>query len=168
MNRYSQLFFIGIILLIGCFDQGLDPNNVTEPGFGGSISYISRKPPSDSLRDLRIVAIPYFPIDTLFQPIILKVIEGTIPFSDDIRSTADSGRTIPYQFFVKPHVYYYVAIVQQFGIDVFSHWRVVSVYGVTPTDSLPKAIVVEDGKFSHDINFVVDFYHLPPQPFKVP
>lgn len=170
MRYISPLFFAALFilsLLNGC-DEGLNPNNVTEPGFGGTISYVSKLPPADSLKDLRIVAVPYFPVDTLFQPLIFKIIDGIIPFSADLRSTADSGKTVRYEFFLKPQTYYYIAIVQQYGIDVFSQWRVVSVFQQSPTDPNPKTISVQDGKFSENVNFVVDFYHLPPQPFRVP
>lgn len=169
--RYFTLFFystvFGLLILSGC-DEGLDPNNVSEPGFGGSISFVSKLPPADSLKDLRIVAVPYYPVDTLFQPLIFKVIEGIIPFSADIRSSADSGKTVRYEFFLKPQTYYYIAIVQQYGIDVFSQWRVVSVFQQSSTDPTPKTLKILDGQFTNNINFTVDFYHLPPQPFRVP
>lgn len=168
MRQFSVLIFLALFLQNGCDEQGLNPNNVVEPGFGGTISFVSKIPGADSLRDLRIVAVPYYPIDTLFQPLILKVIDGIIPFSEDIRLKADSGKTIQYEIFVKPQTYYYVAIVQQYGIDVFSQWKVVSVFGHTITNPNPAAISISDGKFTGNINFVVDFYNLPPQPFKVP
>lgn len=157
-----------IFLLSGCDEHGLNPDNVDESGFGGTISFVSKLPPPDSLFDIRIVAVPYFPVDTLFQPIILKVLDGVIPFSENFKQSADSGKTIRYELFVKPQTYYYVAVVQQFGIDVFSQWKVVSVYGYGPSDPNPKIIAVEDGKFTRNINFTVDFYDLPPQPFRVP
>jgi hypothetical protein len=170
MRYFTPLILTVLVvsaILSGC-DKGLDPNAVTEPGFGGMITYIGPLPPSDSLKDLRIVAVPYFPVDTLFQPLILKVIDGVIPFSGDIRSGAESGKSVPYEMFLKPQTYYYIAIVQQFGLDVFSQWKVVSVYQVSPSDPTPKVLKVEDGKFISNINFTVDFYRLPPQPFRVP
>ncbi len=171
MNRIVRsivLVVAGMLCIAGCDEQGLNPHDVVEPGFGGTITYISKKPPADSIRDLRIVAVPYFPVDTLFQPLILKVIEGVIPFSDDLRQTVDSGKTVHYDFFVKPKTYYYVAIVQQFGIDVFSQWKVVAVYSSTGNDSIPTPVIITDGVFKRNINFTVDFYNLPPQPFRVP
>ncbi|MCK9409949.1 MAG: hypothetical protein WCX28_06690 [Bacteriovoracaceae bacterium] len=155
-----------ILILDGC-DEGLNPNNVSEPGFGGSITFVGSLPPADSLNDLRIVAVPYYPIDTLYQTLIIKVIEGVIPFSADIRSSVDSGKTVQYEMFLKPKIYYYVAIVQQYGQDVFSQWKVVSVYSVSPNDPSPKSLVIGDGKFTNNVNFTVDFYHLPPQPVRI-
>lgn len=170
MRYFTLILFIlslSLLSVSGC-NEGLDPTIVDEPGIGGTITYVSKLPPADSLKDLRIVAVPYFPVDTLFQPLILKVVEGIIPFSADIRSTADSGKKVPYELYLKPQTYYYIAVVQQYGIDVFSQWRVVSVYQQSPTDPTPKVLTVGDGKFIRDINFTVDFYHLPPQPFRVP
>lgn len=168
MRQFGVLIFCAFFLQNGCDEQGLNPNDVVEPGFGGTISFISKIPPIDSLRDLRIVAVPYYPIDTLFQPLILKVIDGVIPFSEDIRVKADSGKTSQFEMYVKPQAYYYVAIVQQYGMDVFSQWKVVSVYGHTSLNPNPVAISISDGKFTKDIHFTVDFYNLPPQPFKTP
>ena len=168
MRSITLLSLLGFILLTGCDEQGLNPNDVSEPGFGGSITFVSKLPPTDSLTDLRIVAVPYFPVDTLFQPLIIKVIEGIIPFGENIVSKADSGKTITYEMFVKPQTYYYLAIVQQYGIDVFSQWKVVGVFGYVPSQTQSKIITVPDGKFIRDVNFTVDFYQLPPQPFKLP
>lgn len=165
ITLFSLLVFF---ILTGCDEQGLNPNDVSEPGFGGTISFVSKLPPPDSLKDLRIVAVPYFPVDTLFQPLIIKVIEGVIPFSENMISKADSGTTFSYEMFVKPQTYYYLAVVQQYGIDVFSQWKVVGVFGYIPSQINSKTIVVPDGKFVHGVNFTVDFYQLPPQPFKAP
>jgi hypothetical protein len=146
----------------------LNPNDVSDPGIGGTISYISTIPPSDSLLDLRVVAVPYFPVDTLPQALIGKVVEGIIPFSGDIRATAISGTTASYELYLRPQTYYYIAVVQQYGTDVFSQWKVVSVYGYTPSTPNPLSVSVLDEHFTTGINFTVDFYNVPPQPFKVP
>lgn len=168
MRAFTLLFGVCLFSLLGCDEQGLNPNDVSEPGIGGTITYISKLPPPDSLYDLRVVAVPYFPLDTTFQPLIFNVVEGIIPFSGDIRSTADSGKTVKYELYCKPQKYYYVAIVQQYGLDVFAQWRVVSVYGYSTANPNPQTITIVDGKFTPNINFVVDFYHLPPQPFRTP
>ncbi|MBP9211291.1 MAG: hypothetical protein KBF97_00755 [Bacteroidetes bacterium] len=167
MTLFHSCLLVMLFSLSAC-DKGLDPNTVSEPGFGGTITYADVFPPSDSLRDLRLVAVPYYPIDTLFQPLILKVIDGVIPFSADLRASAGPGQSVPYSMFLKPKTYYYVAVVQQFGIDPFSHWKVVGVYTSSPTDTIPKVLNVADGTFVPNINISVDFYHLPPQPFRVP
>ena len=164
--KHNYLFLVLLINLMqqGCEEQGLNPNNVSEPGFGGTISYIS-KIPVDSLQDLRIVAVPYFPVDTTFEEVLAKIIDRVIAYSENITSTADSGKSVEYKLYVKPQTYSYVAIVQQYGSNELHDWRVVSVYGYSPSILNPKSVVVRDGDFTKGINFTVDFYNLPPQPF---
>jgi len=156
--------------LFGCDEQGLNPNdsaaNVeSETGFSGTITYVSKIPPEDSLRDLRVIAVPYFPVDTSFGEVFLKVINGIIVFGDNIKSTADSGKTVEYKLLAKPQTYYYVAVVQQYGTVIVQDWRVVSVYRDSLSSSTPDTVTVKEGEITTGINFVVDFYNLPPQPF---
>ncbi|MDP1677166.1 MAG: hypothetical protein Q8L88_09890 [Bacteroidota bacterium] len=161
-------FIIFIFLvLVGC-DKGLTPvsNTVISPGFSGTITYKSPFPPTDSLIDLRIVAVPYYPVDTLFQDILLKVFSGEIAYSPNKLSTLDSGATASYEMLVTPKTYYYIAVVQQYGPSTFSQWRVVGVYGYSLASPTPKTVIVTDNKFISGINIDVDFYNLPPQPFK--
>ncbi len=168
MRHTLPIFFAGILFLSACKEQGLDPNDAVEPGFGGTITVNGPIPPADSLFDLRIVAVPYYPIDTLVQPLILKVVGGEIPFSENYRPRIASGAVITYDLFVRPKTYHYIAVVQQYGIDVFSQWRVVGVYGQMNTSQTPLSVTVGDGKFIRNINITVDFYRLPPQPFRTP
>lgn len=165
MKVLLRCSFIIFILFSGC-DKGLAPVSATvvSPGFGGTITYKSKIPPPDSLFDLRVVAVPYYPIDSLFQNILLKVFSGEIAYSPNSLSTADS--TIKYSMFVFPKTYYYVAVMQQYGPLIFTDWRVVGIYGYSPASPTPKSVTVPDGKFIEGINMDVDFYNLPPQPFK--
>ena len=164
--KHNILFPVLLInlILVGCEEQGLNPNKISEPGFGGTISYIS-KIPVDSLHDLRIVAVPYFPVDTTFEEVLAKIINRVIAYSENIMSTADSGKSVEYKLFVKPQTYFYVAMVQQYGSNELHDWKVVSVYGYSASTLSPKSVVVRDDEFTQGINFIVDFYNLPPQPF---
>lgn len=168
MRYITLLFILAILSVAGCSEQGLNPETFKDPGFTGSISFTGTIPPTDSLRDLRVVAVPYYPIDTVFQTLILKIIEGTIPFGENISSLAVSGTIVRYELLVKPQRYPYVAVVQQFGPDVFSQWKVVAVYGLNNSNPVPGSVLVEDGRLTNNINFDVDFHQLPPQPFRVP
>lgn len=167
MTLFRSVISFLLLFWWGC-DKGLDPTNVEDPGFGGTITYLGVRPPADSLRDLRIVAVPYFPLDSTFQPLIMNVVQGVIPFSSDLRTNIDSGKSVPYTMFVKPQTYYYIAVVQQFGLDPFSQWKVVGVYTMSPSSTIPKVLTISDGVFTPNINMTVDFDHLPPQPFRVP
>jgi hypothetical protein len=168
MQKISAVVYCLVLLQFGC-DKGLEPGSVITPGFGGEIYYnsaIPLKPPLDSLFDLRVVAVPYFPVDTSFYVIFRKIINDTIAYSPASIPTADSGKTVSYEMLVKPKSYYYIAVVQQFGPDVFSQWRVVGIYGYSAASPSPKPVTVPSGGFIKGINIVVDFKNLPPQPFK--
>ena len=148
------------ILCTGC-DKGLAPI-VVSPGFSGTITYKSKFPPPDSLLDLRIIAVPYYPIDSSFQKIYDKVTSLVIAFSPEPLSTVTP--TIKYTMFVDPKTYYYVAVVQQYGD--YTQWRVVGIYCDSTVSNIPKSVTVSDGKYTEGIDINVDFYNLPPQPFK--
>lgn len=157
-----------LLFLAGCDHGGLDPTSVQEPGFSGQIRFQGRRPAADSLKDLRLVAVPYYPIDTTFQLVILKVLDGTIAFGTELTPSVSSDSPVRYELRVKPNVYPYVAIVQQYGADVFSQWRVVSVYGYSALHPSPSPVTVRDGELTTSIDLTVDFDHLPPQPFRTP
>jgi len=166
----KTIVFFNSIVLVSFFaacNQGLNPNSAVDEGFGGTLTFSSRLPPPDSLRDLRVVAIPYLPIDTTFSTVLYKITQGIISYSPAQITAADSGTTVPYEMLVKPATYYYIAVVQQYGSDVYTQWRVVSIYGYSPSSPEPKSITVEPDHFVKGINFTVDFYNIPPQPFTV-
>ncbi len=157
-----SIFFI--LVLFGC-DKGISPN-IAPSGFEGTITYVSSPPPSDSLVDLRVVAVPYYPIDTVVETLIQKIFSGAIPYSGTLLlSTIDSGKTQTYQFLLQPGVYKYVAVVQQYGILILNDWKVVSIYGYSQATPSPGVVTVSEGKIQTGINFIVDFKNLPPQPF---
>ncbi len=167
MIKFYSFISITALLFLGC-GEGLNPDTVVDPGFGGTITFVSHPPPQDSIKDIRVVAVPYFPVDTTFSDILFKVTQGIISYSPSQIAIADSGKTMQYQLFVKPQTYFYIAIVQQFGADIYTQWRVVSIYGYSPHHPSPKSVKIENNTFINDVNFIVDFNHLPPQPFKVP
>lgn len=166
MDKRNYLILILTIASLAC-DKGISPTDTTKikSGFGGSIAYISTPPPRDSLVQLRVVAVPYYPIDTVVEIFIQKIVLGVIPFSDSLQlSSIDSGKTQRYEFLLQPGEYKYVAVAQQYGALIFEDWKVVSIYGLTP--STPSPVTVTADKFQTGIDFVVDFKNLPPQPFK--
>ena len=164
--RKLHLFLLTCLLLLGCEGEGLNPNEVTEPGFGGTMTFTGTIP-FDSLYDLRVIAVPYYPIDTAFAEIFKKIfIEGVISFSNENFSnqTRQNG-VINYLMFVKPQTYKYVAVVQQYGDNEFHDWRVVSVFGFSQTNPTHLPVIVEEDKITKNVNFIIDFHNLPPQPF---
>lgn len=168
MDKRNYLIFLFTVALLGC-DKGISPSDTPEvkPGFGGTITYVAPPPPRDSLIQLRIIAVPYYPIDTVVATLIDKIVRGVIPYSDTLQlSSIDSGKTQRYEFFIPPAEYKYVAVVQQYGLLLYEDWRVVSVYGFSQLAPFPRPVTVAADKFQTGIDFVVDFRNLPPQPFK--
>lgn len=167
--KISILFLFLLLFYCGCDNTGLNPNEYQEPGFSGTITFSGSIPPADSLRDLRLIAVPYYPIDSTFVEIFDKIInQGIIPFSEGLSGKVTPGGSFEYTLNVKPQTYFYVALVQNYGINFLTDWRVVSVYGYTSLSPNPVPITVLDGKMLQGINFIVDFYSLPTQPFKMP
>jgi len=169
-NSAYLLFVLTFILSVcGCDRDGLNPNDYQEPGISGTITFDGQLPPLDSLKDLRIVAVPYYPVDTTFAELFDKIVnKGIIPFSEGFSGKAVSNGSLPYQMDVKPQTYHYVAVVQLYGANFLQDWRVVSVYGYTTADPKPKPVVVKEGAVTDNINFFVDFYSVPVQPFNHP
>lgn len=168
MDKRNCLILFFIVTLLGC-DKGISPSDTPEvkPGFGGTITYVSPPPPRDSLIQLRIIAVPYYPIDTVVAALIDKIVHGVIPYSDTLQlSSIDSGKTQRYEFFIPPGEYKYVAVVQQYGLLLYEDWRVISIYGFSQSTPFPSPVTVTVEKFQTGIDFIVDFKNLPPQPFK--
>jgi hypothetical protein len=160
---------LSLLLYSGCDQSGLNPDEYQEPGFSGTITFIGTIPPADSIRDLRIVAVPYYPVDTTFAELFDKIVnKGIIPFSESFSGNVAPSTTVAYAMNVKPQAYRYVAVVQMYGINFLNDWKVVSVFGYSPSDPNPKTVTVSDGIQTKGVNFVVDFYSLPTQPFKLP
>jgi len=59
----------------------------------------------------------------------------------------------------------YIAVAQQYGLNIFRDWRVVGVYA---SDSLwtPKALTLTRGERRMDVDITIDFRNPPPQPFQ--
>lgn len=169
MMQKVPLFVIVILLyLSGCDQSGLNPNEYQEPGFSGSITFTGTIPPPSTLRDLRVVAVPYYPIDTLVSDFILKILSPVkiIAYSDDLSKNVSVETATQYQVFALPKTYYYIAVAQLFSEKIFEDWRVIGIYGYSENSPNPAPVVVVDGKMTKNINITVDFDHVPPQPFK--
>ncbi len=158
---------LGVVLLSSC-DHGLEIPSAVTPSFGGRITYIGNWPPPDSLKDLRLVASPDYPIDTTFSQVLFKILEGTIKVYPPVTSSDHllfNVNTSDYIFLTGAGLFKYVAVVQQFGSDVFRDWRVIGVYTVTANQAQPALVRVPEETFISGIDITVDFNHPPPQPF---
>ncbi|MDE3057846.1 MAG: hypothetical protein KGJ59_07810 [Bacteroidota bacterium] len=161
--KRTYLFILLALALAGC-DKGIAPNPNAKTGFNGSVYFMDA--PADTIFDLRVVAVPYYPIDTSVNTLITKVLNGIIPFTpSSLPTVVDSGFVATYELDVPAKEYDYVAVVQRFGGNYFHDWRVLSFYGFDATSPVPKTVAVHDGEFLTKIDMTVDFHHLPPQPF---
>ncbi|MBR9976945.1 MAG: hypothetical protein KFH87_02550 [Bacteroidetes bacterium] len=172
MNKSHSLhcaYLVGMLVVCaallpvatGCEDHGLAPaGNLTLPGFSGNITVRGEWPPPDSVRDLRLAAFRNYPP----KDILSEVIEGTAFFSDELPYGQD---TISYTFQSEAlsGIYEYIVIAQNYGTDPFTDWRAVGVYSKTGDAHAPSPLDLGTGTFIHDIDIMIDFVNLPPQPF---
>ncbi len=146
-------------LVCGC-TGGLDPTQLPrEAMIRGIVSFRGAWPPVDSLRDLRVVAFQQYPP----KDVLGEVLGGRAIFSERLPFYVEQT---PYELTVEqvPVMFRYLIVAQQYGPDLFRHWRVVGVY--SSRDTQPDSIWVEPGGVYPNVDIVVDFDHLPPQPFE--
>lgn len=147
--------------LIGC-THGLEPTPV-QPGFSGTIHFVSAWPPADSVYDIRVVAFYHYPPSNILG----EVLNGNAKVYPPI------GMTVP-AFFVDSLSYsftldsaatfQYVAVALEYGPVLISDWKVVGAYGYSHGVGAPKAVVVKPNSFVTGIDIDVDFAHTPPTP----
>lgn len=158
----SSLFIIILALLIISCEGGLSPSDASiDPGFGGSVHVISKWPPADSLKDLRVIAFRKYPPTSILD----DVMNGNAVFTD----TTLALNTILIDYKIQKSdlsgTFKYIVVVQQFGLNIFADWRVVGVYSKTNDKTKPDEITVPQNAFLSHVDIEVDFYNLPPQPF---
>ena len=174
MPRFSSRWALAAllaVLLVGC-EEGLRPDDsivlvpktpvdTTKPltGIAGTIVFRGARPPADSLLDLRVVAFyRKFPIDSIFNAILSG--QGAY----DTSGIALNVDTAKYVFTLKPHLYTYIVVAQQFSATPppVGNWRAVGVYAPSGNDSLPGAVNVPDSVLVKGIDITVDYDHPPP------
>jgi hypothetical protein len=156
----GKIWLLLAALCVGGCTGGLDPTTLpVEAVIRGTVSFRGTWPPADSLRDLRVVAFQNYPP----TDVVGEVLGGRALFSERLPFFVESA---PYELRVErpPVTFRYLIVAQQYGPDLFRHWRVVGVYGRDPTQ--PESLRVEPGEVYPRVDIVVDFDHLPPQPFE--
>jgi hypothetical protein len=142
------------LLLTGC-DHGLEPPDTPATGaINGTIFYTddgATWPPSDSLNDLRFVALPFIPRDTLdlFRDLTQLVFSNRL-----------EARVLQDTFFVEnvtAQTYVYSGVAQQFGPGLLD-WRPVGLYKQNGG-----LFQVRPGEVT-ELTIMVDFRNLPPFP----
>ena len=147
-------------VLSGC-THGLEPLPV-QPGFGGTIRFVSPWPPADSVKDIRVVAFYTYPP----KNIIGEVLSGQAKVYPPIGSTplptfVDS---LKYTFDTDPATFQYVVVALQYGSNVFSDWKVVGAYGYSHGTGVPKPVIIPEDSYVKGIDIEVDFKNTPPTP----
>ncbi len=138
------------LIYTGC-DHGLEPPDALPLGsIRGTVTYVGQWPPSDSLIDLRFVALPFVPRDTLdlFRHLNQLVISDRLAFNVPTGSIDT--------FFVDgvpAQIYVYSGVAQQFTRNLFD-WRPVG---------LADLFQVRPGEVT-ELSISVDFNNIPPFP----
>lgn len=150
--------FLGIVVAAGGCDHGLAPPAEAEMGvIRAYITYVQEPedwPSSDSLYDLRFVAMRFVPRDTSD---LLQL--NRLVFSDRLADGASEEVAIIPNVETGPFLYSGVA--QKFGPDIFN-WRPIGV--VSENSGL---FVVRSGETT-DVSVVADFNNPPPFPPPLP
>ncbi len=163
----KEKFFIFIFCIL-CFiycDKGLSPYDIPQEqsGISGTV-YFQNWPPPDSLFDIRVVIFREYPP----QNIVGEIISGNAFLYPSLNDTVRIPFYIDSLFYameLEPGTYEYLVVAHQFGTEVYKDWQVAGQYDITPQDSLPTTIHLEEGQLLIDLNIWVDFDSLPPQPF---
>jgi hypothetical protein len=152
------LAYLSIIVLTSC-QSGLNPELQKDSKVRGKLIFISSRdtfPPTDSIKDMRVVGFKTYPPTN----VVADVLTGNAYFTDRTldysKDTVDFEITIP----VPPVELQYIVAGYQYGSIL--EWRVIGVYH-KGTDSIT-SLKTEKGK-NYEIEIFVDWKNLPPQPF---
>ncbi len=154
-----------LVFLSGC-NGGLSPvqsSSNVQPGFGGTVRFVSPWPPADSVQDFRVVAFFNYPPSN----IIAEVSSGQAKVYPAIGSSGPAKfvDSLSYAFYLDSSAtFHYVAVALQYGPNVLQDWKVVGAYGYSHGVGRPDSVVVKAGEFVNGINIDVDFKNTPPNP----
>jgi hypothetical protein len=160
---FITIFLFLMLFVFAACDHGLGPTTEIT-GMAGSISYLNWPTP-DSLLDLRLVVFKNYPPENILLTVLtdtafvypgLEVPAPGLPLCVDMTA---------FEMKIDPGTYDYVVVAQRFGPEVTADWQAVGQYDTTLSDSLPTSITITRGELLKEINIVVDFHQLPPQPF---
>lgn len=149
-----------IVVLISC-NEGLAPPPAISPSYiKGNLTYKGGKskwPPSDSVKDIRVVAFRNYPP----KDVVSEVTNGTAFFTDSKLKFVDSD-TFSIVIAKPPLDIQYLVVAQNYGTIL--QWHAIGVYSISGDNTKPTTINITPGKvYNADIN--IDFDNLPPQPF---
>ena len=164
LSRQIPPFILGALIVLvplGC-DSGLAPETALVPphGLSGTI-YFSHWPPADSLKDLRLVAFRNYPSGN----IVSEILSGNARYTDTLKPFGtDSIRYTLNLEPLPPGSYHYIAVAQQYGMNLYTDWRVVGLYRDRADTTRPGTVVVPEGETVKGIDIMVDFRKVIPPP----
>ena len=159
-----------IIVIVSCVnDHGIAPKPfvIETTGFGGTVRFLGTWP--DSIQRMHIVVFE----EPLLEPsdfniFNLKYVSLEIPFGTQIFNyTSIDSSFVPGDSTFAPGEYAYVAVAQQTTeiLSLFRRdWFVAGVYYALGDTSQPGTMVIQEGKYTSNINITCDFDNPPPQP----
>ncbi len=140
-------------------------------GFSGVIRF-HNWPPADSIWEMRIVAFAVLPTDSAgIIPLLLAGKAAAYPpvSGDYLPTLVDS---VVYSFTtvsgtnLQVEEYPYVAVMYQYGPNIFHDWRPAGVYSGLVGSFSPAPLRVLLHRVTPGINIDVDFHNLPPIPWQ--
>lgn len=164
MNKKLLFLIIVLSFCLSACDHGIAPPDINKPktGISGTI-YYSNWAAADTVYLLKVVFFKNFPPDS----IVSEILSGeavTYPPELTTGLPLDEDST-QYEMELDAGTINYISVAQQFGPDVFSDWRSVGQFDLTPADSLPSSVTVIQDSMQQNIDIYVDFNTLPIQPF---
>ncbi|MFH0992170.1 MAG: hypothetical protein V1799_19390 [bacterium] len=166
------ILFLALSLGFAACDGGLEPpteDSITqEPGISGLITFEKNTwPPADSLIGMWIFASQLYPLDSVL------ILTGLFSDPPKILLYPDLSTSLPlyvdsisYRFKLPPGLYRYIGIIQQMKPELaVRSLRVVGVYASTADPSQPVSVSIGNSQLVRNINFHINFYKIPPQPF---
>ncbi len=153
-------------LILSSCNRGLAPvqaSSAVQPGFGGTIRFVSAWPPVDSVQDLRVVAFDNYPPTNIFG----EVTSGQAKVYPAIGSTGLSKfvDSLSYKFDLdSAETFQYVVVAMQYGSNPLQDWKVVGAYGYSHGQGSPQPVTVPPNSFVNGIDIEVDFQNTPPTP----
>jgi len=165
--KITVLALMVFTLLCSC-DHGIAPGPLQSSGFSGKVNFISEWPDSIKRSFIVVFENPLLS-DSDFTVFNLRFLSREIPLGVESHSfsSLDSSYIPPSPGPFPPGSYAYVAVVQQ-STDELSlarkDWIVSGVYYKQGDSTNPGVMVIPEETFVRNINIIVDFNNLPPQP----
>jgi len=174
LHNYFKYIIAGFALtalltFISC-DKGISPypenDNAGLTGFEGKVTFSGAWP--DGIQQTYIVAFKEtLKSDADFFPPNLSYIIGPISYNTTEYSYNSIDNNYSATFTLSPGSYNYVVVVQtkKTGLTLDrKDWTVAGIYYANGDTTKPGTLVIQNGKFTSNININCDFNNPPPQP----